>query len=142
MNSFVSSGTTSNRSPLLLPGVGRQFGNMILAAVGASTLPDGEMAFVTVRHELGADGSRVGAEEQDIVYRSEPPGTQPRVVSRPESGEPGLTGDWRLEIEGVRLAELEYDLVDPESFDQFFMVGIVPKRSRWSSAVTNVRSMT
>jgi 3-methylfumaryl-CoA hydratase len=59
----------------------------------------GEMAFVTVRHELAADGSRVGAEEQDIVYRSEPPGTQPRVMSRPESGEPELTGDWRLEIE-------------------------------------------
>lgn len=59
----------------------------------------GEMAFVTVRHELAADGARVGAEEQDIVYRCEPPGTPPRAMSRPEGGEPEPAGDWRLGID-------------------------------------------
>jgi 3-methylfumaryl-CoA hydratase len=59
----------------------------------------GEMAFVTVRHELAANGSVVGAEEQDIVYRSEPPGTPPRAMSRPGSGEPEPAGDWRLAID-------------------------------------------
>jgi hypothetical protein len=40
---------------------------------------------VTVRHELTADGVPVGTEEQDIVYPSEPDGTDripPRVVPR------------------------------------------------------------
>lgn len=59
----------------------------------------GEMAFVTVRHELSADGNPVGAEEQDIVYRSEPPGTPPRTVPRPVPGEPGPAGDWRLTVD-------------------------------------------
>jgi len=34
----------------------------------------GEMAFVTIRTELTADGVLAGVEEQDIVYRSESPG--------------------------------------------------------------------
>jgi 3-methylfumaryl-CoA hydratase len=59
----------------------------------------GEMAFVTVRHELAADGVGVGAEEQDIVYRSEPPGTPARTMSRPENGEPEPAGGWRLAVE-------------------------------------------
>lgn len=59
----------------------------------------GEMAFVTVRHELAAGGASVGAEEQDIVYRSEPPGTPPRAMSRPEGAEPEPAGEWRLGIE-------------------------------------------
>lgn len=58
----------------------------------------GEMAFVTVRHELSADGANVGIEEQDIVYRSEPPGTPPRVTGRPETGQPEPQGDWRLNL--------------------------------------------
>ncbi len=33
----------------------------------------GEMAFVTVRYEFHQDGLLAGVEEQDIVYRSEPP---------------------------------------------------------------------
>jgi 3-methylfumaryl-CoA hydratase len=58
----------------------------------------GEMAFVTVRHELSADGASVGAEEQDIVYRSGPPGIPPRVTERTESGEPEPQGDWRMSL--------------------------------------------
>ena len=70
-----------------------------VTSVTLKTGRTGEMAFVTVRHELAADGNPVGAEEQDIVYRSEPPGTPPRTMSRPEGGEPEPAGDWRLAIE-------------------------------------------
>lgn len=39
----------------------------------------GEMAFVTVRYEFHTNGLLAGVEEQDIVYRSEPPvGVEPR----------------------------------------------------------------
>jgi 3-methylfumaryl-CoA hydratase len=58
----------------------------------------GEMAFVTIRTELSADGQPVGAEEQDIVYRSEPAGTPPRVLARPEEGIAVPDGDWRTEL--------------------------------------------
>lgn len=44
----------------------------------------GEMAFVTVREELLADGRHVATEEKDIVYRSEPAGAAVRPVGRPE----------------------------------------------------------
>jgi 3-methylfumaryl-CoA hydratase len=59
----------------------------------------GEMAFVTTRTDLSADGELVGAEEQDIVYRAEPPGTPPRQLRRPDTTEPEPPGDWRLGIE-------------------------------------------
>jgi 3-methylfumaryl-CoA hydratase len=58
----------------------------------------GEMAFVTVRHELSADGVPAAVEEQDIVYRSEPPGTPPRTMERPEAGPPAPRADWRAEL--------------------------------------------
>jgi 3-methylfumaryl-CoA hydratase len=58
----------------------------------------GEMAFVTIRTELSADGHAVGVEEQDIVYRSEPEGTSKRVLARPEAGHPEPEGEWRHEI--------------------------------------------
>jgi 3-methylfumaryl-CoA hydratase len=58
----------------------------------------GELAFVTVRHELSSGGRPVGAEEQDLVYRSEPPGTDPRPVPRPATGQPEPAGPWRLEL--------------------------------------------
>jgi 3-methylfumaryl-CoA hydratase len=59
----------------------------------------GEMAFVTVRHELSADGTPAGTEEQDIVYRAEPPGAPVRTLPRQETGEPEPPGDWRLAID-------------------------------------------
>ena len=58
----------------------------------------GDLAFVTVRHELTADGVPVGTEEQDIVYRSEPDGSPPRVVPRPGTGAPEPPGEWRSEL--------------------------------------------
>ena len=58
----------------------------------------GDLAFVTVRHDLTADGVPVGVEEQDIVYRSEPAGAEPRVVPRPGTGTPEPAGEWRSEL--------------------------------------------
>jgi 3-methylfumaryl-CoA hydratase len=61
----------------------------------------GDLAFVTVRHELTADGVPVGTEEQDIVYRSEPDGSDgapPRAVPRPGTDSPEPTGEWRSEL--------------------------------------------
>jgi 3-methylfumaryl-CoA hydratase len=58
----------------------------------------GEMAFVTVRHELTADGVAAAVEEQDIVYRSEPPGAPPRTMERPGTGAPEPAADWRAEL--------------------------------------------
>jgi 3-methylfumaryl-CoA hydratase len=59
----------------------------------------GEMAFVTVRHVLAVDGATVAVEEQDIVYRSEPPGTPPRAVARPETGVPEPASEWRFALD-------------------------------------------
>ncbi|MFI5541804.1 MaoC family dehydratase N-terminal domain-containing protein [Nocardia sp. NPDC051900] len=56
--------------------------------VNVKTGRTGEMAFVTVRHELAADGKPVAREEQDVVYRSEPAGTPPRTMTRPDGDEP------------------------------------------------------
>jgi 3-methylfumaryl-CoA hydratase len=67
--------------------------------VTVKTGRSGEMAFVTVRTELHADGAPVGVEEQDIVYRSEPPGTPPRTLPPPETGEPDPEGEWRVELD-------------------------------------------
>ena len=59
----------------------------------------GDLAFVTVRHELAADGVPVGTEEQDIVYRSEPDGAPPRpATATPEPASPEPTGEWRSEL--------------------------------------------
>jgi len=66
--------------------------------VTVKTGRSGEMAFVTVRTELAVDGAPVGVEEQDIVYRSEPPGTPPRTLPPPETDQPEPEGEWRLEL--------------------------------------------
>jgi 3-methylfumaryl-CoA hydratase len=66
--------------------------------VTVKTGRSGEMAFVTVRTELSADGAPVGVEEQDIVYRSEPPGTPPRTLPPPETDGPDPEGEWRVEL--------------------------------------------
>src|SRR5215475_1933428 len=49
-----------------------------VAAVSVKSGRRGELAFVTVRHELSVDDAPAGVEEQDIVYRSEPDQTAPR----------------------------------------------------------------
>lgn len=55
----------------------------------------GEMAFVTVRHELSFAGGPVASEEQDLVYRSEPEGAASRTTTRPAGGGPAPEGEWR-----------------------------------------------
>jgi 3-methylfumaryl-CoA hydratase len=69
-----------------------------VADVSVKTGRSGELAFVTVRHELSLAGVAVGVEEQDIVYRSEPEGTVPGSVARPATGQPEPEGEWRLEL--------------------------------------------
>lgn len=69
-----------------------------VTAVEIKTGRTGEMAFVTLRHELAADGAPVAVEEQDVVYRSEPEGTPPRRMPRPDEGAPEPAGDWRRSL--------------------------------------------
>jgi 3-methylfumaryl-CoA hydratase len=68
-----------------------------VAAVSVKSGRRGELAFVTVRHELSVDGAPSGVEEQDIVYRSEPDRTAPRGKTHepPETPEPPTTSDLR-----------------------------------------------
>jgi 3-methylfumaryl-CoA hydratase len=61
-----------------------------VAAVSVKSGRRGQLAFVTVRHELSVDGAPAGVEEQDIVYRSEPGQTAPHR-KKPESPEPPET---------------------------------------------------
>jgi 3-methylfumaryl-CoA hydratase len=69
-----------------------------VSSVNVKSGRTGEMAFVTVRHELTADGAPVAVEEQDIVYRSEPPGTASRTLQRPTGAVPESPADWRAEV--------------------------------------------
>jgi 3-methylfumaryl-CoA hydratase len=59
----------------------------------------GELVFVTVRHELSADGTPVGVEEHDIVY---PPGAgtppAPPAPLEPAVPQTPVPGEWRLEL--------------------------------------------
>lgn len=55
----------------------------------------GELAFVTVRHEYRVGGAVAVTEDQDVVYRSQPPGA-PRALHRDPAPEPA--GDWRVEL--------------------------------------------
>lgn len=55
-----------------------------LADVTVRTGRTGELAFVTVREELFADGRHVATEERDVAYRSEPDGGPRGRVGHPE----------------------------------------------------------
>jgi 3-methylfumaryl-CoA hydratase len=46
----------------------------------------GAMLLVTVRHEYGRDGEVLVAEEQDVVYRSQPPGAARGIAAAPGDG--------------------------------------------------------
>ena len=65
-----------------------------VATVSVKSGRHGELAFVTVQHELSVDGAPSGVEEQDIVYRSEPDRTAPRGKT-PEPPEPPKAPDLR-----------------------------------------------
>jgi 3-methylfumaryl-CoA hydratase len=66
-----------------------------LAGVRVKQGRTGEMAFVTVRHEYRVAGRIAVTEEQDVVYRSQPPCT-----ARPQRREPAPepSADFRLDI--------------------------------------------
>ena len=77
-----------------------------VASIAIKSGRSGEMAFVTVRTELTADGVLAAVEEQDIVYRSEaPPGGSGKRES-PQAGASGgaeghprgPAGDWRFAL--------------------------------------------
>ena len=69
-----------------------------VARVAVKSGRSGELAFVTIRHELSVDGAVAGVEEQDIIYRSEPEGAAPRAVPRPAAGGAEPAGEWRSEL--------------------------------------------
>lgn len=56
----------------------------------------GDMVFVTVAGSLSVDGRTAVTEEQDFVYRSQPPGAA-RPVPPPVAEDPP-TGRWRIEL--------------------------------------------
>jgi len=69
-----------------------------IVGVSVKSGRSGELAFVTVRHELAVGGTAVGVEEQEFVYRSEPGGGAPRVVPPAGTGVPEPAGEWRMEL--------------------------------------------
>jgi 3-methylfumaryl-CoA hydratase len=68
-----------------------------LAKVAIKRGRSGELAFVTVRHQLSVAGVPVGVEEQDIVYRSEPDATPRPPAATPPPVLPS-EADWRLTL--------------------------------------------
>jgi 3-methylfumaryl-CoA hydratase len=89
-----------------IPVGGELTAHSAVADVTVKTGRTGEMAFVTVRHELSVTGAHIATEEQDIVYRSELDGaarpTRPASASEPSETPPA---DWRgtLTTDPVRL---------------------------------------
>jgi 3-methylfumaryl-CoA hydratase len=69
-----------------------------VANVAVKSGRSGEMAFVTVRAELTADGVLAAVEEQDIVYRSEPEGTPKHATKRQETSVTEPAGDWKRRL--------------------------------------------
>lgn len=75
----------------------------------------GEMAFVTVRHDLSVDGVLAATEEQDVVYRSAPDGAprrgpdsgpgpaDPRATDPPAADPPVAEHRRALDVDAVRL---------------------------------------
>ena len=77
-----------------------------LADVSAKRGRTGELAFVTVRHELTVAGTPVGTEEQEIVYRSQPDGAARPQPAPPAPGDAAPSdADWRAtwDTDPVRL---------------------------------------
>lgn len=77
---------------------GELHGSSSVTSVVPKSGRSGPMLFVTVRSELTVDGTVVGVEEQDIVYRSEPDPGARRVVERPASDGPDPDGEWRVRL--------------------------------------------
>jgi 3-methylfumaryl-CoA hydratase len=77
-----------------------------MADVTVKSGRSGEMAFVTVRHELSVADVHVATEEQDVVYRSQPDGgARPTRPSTSSASASSFAADWRgtLATDAVRL---------------------------------------
>ena len=70
-------------------------GRSEVASIAVKEGRSGEMAFVTIRTELTADGELRAVEEQDIVYRSEPDGAPRRVLPPPATSQLPPSGQWQ-----------------------------------------------
>jgi|SRR5690349_20010 len=67
-----------------------------VASVEVKTGRSGQMVFVTTRHEFSrTDGMPLLAEEQDVVYRSQPPG-RPRGLAAAAADVPEPSAQWRF----------------------------------------------
>jgi 3-methylfumaryl-CoA hydratase len=97
---MIAGGRLSVRAPLPLGATVTR--RSALADVSVKSGQTGEMAFVTVRHELCLDGAVAVVEEQDVVYRSQPAGTAParrHEVPVAVEPEPAAAGSWRLRLD-------------------------------------------
>jgi 3-methylfumaryl-CoA hydratase len=90
---MFAGGRLSSRAPITVGSLLRAHSQV--GAVAIKEGRSGEMAFVTIRTELEADGALAAVEEQDIVYRSQPEGTPVPTLARPEGGLPEPAGEWR-----------------------------------------------
>jgi len=69
-----------------------------LAAAQVKSGRSGQMVFVTVRHAFARpDGTPLLTEEQDVVYRSQPPGQARGLAPAPESAPPTPPARWRFD---------------------------------------------
>ncbi|OLT12776.1 hypothetical protein BJF78_23620 [Pseudonocardia sp. CNS-139] len=97
-----------NRRRMFAGGRLRQFGPVTVgsrldccsrvSAVRVKSGRSGELAFVTVHHQLAIGGVAVAEEEQDLVYRSGPPagsGRQPSPSA--DAGSAPRSPDWRFD---------------------------------------------
>jgi len=66
-----------------------------IQSVDAKSGASGEMVFVTVRHEIAAEGTPALVEEQDIVYRESP---KPGIGSPSGAGQEVQTSEWTRTI--------------------------------------------
>ncbi|MEV5409145.1 MaoC family dehydratase N-terminal domain-containing protein [Thermopolyspora sp. NPDC052614] len=100
---MIAGGRIDVRRPLLVGAQARR--RSTLADVAVKQGRSGEMAFVTVRHEISQDSGLCLIEEHDVVYRSIPAGTPaapssssapsaPAATAEPPPGE----GAWRLSL--------------------------------------------
>ncbi|MFC5994093.1 MaoC family dehydratase N-terminal domain-containing protein [Pseudonocardia hispaniensis] len=90
----------------------------------------GEMLFLTVRHEYLQDGAVALTEEQDIVYRSQRPGSAPATAPAPVAAEPPPADPrvWRMRLDPdpallFRFSALTYN-AHRIHYDQTYVTGV------------------
>jgi 3-methylfumaryl-CoA hydratase len=101
---MVAGGRWESRGPLLTGAAHTRTTRLERVAVKRGR--SGELAFVTIRSEIARDGQLLAVEEQDLVYRSQPPGAGSGPAAARPAGEPladppddGPPASWRLELD-------------------------------------------